>query len=142
MPVPPDAIVCRFIRPQDWSRRDRRPKPGAFKQAGLSVWHQARLNERGCSLADLQVMHLVGCGQAHHTAGDYTQLARAVSDTTGQPFQVQVVWRPEAEFVAEPWRLWRYAHVQVETTQGPPQFPAEFRARLTLQTRLVLPPDP
>lgn len=141
MPVPPDDILCRFIRPDDWSSQNGRPRPGAFKQASLSVWHKDRLLERQVSLEDLRIGHLTGCGQAHHTAGDYLQLALTAAQTEGTPFQVQVEWRPEDECVEEPWRRWAYAHVQVEATEGPPKFLKEFRWLLTLHTRVVVPPD-
>ena len=142
MPVPHDDIVCRFIRPQDWSRRDNRPRPGAFKQAGLSVWHQGRLCERNIALTALCILHLTGYGQALHAAGDYLAIARESALDTGLPFQVQVEWRPEDEYVAEPWREWRYAHVQVEATEGPSNFLAEFRDRLAHSTRAAVPPEP
>ena len=141
MPVPEDDILCRFIRPKDWSRILNRPKPGAFKQAALSVWHDARLRERGFSLEDLRIDHLAGYGQSHHTAGDYIDCAREAAQRDGEPFQVQVEWRPEDQYVAEPWRHWRYAHVQVEAIEGPAQFLPEFRRVLAERARVVIPPD-
>ena len=141
MPVPPDDMLCRFIRPRDWSSTLNRPKPGAFKQAGLSVWHQDRLRERGIPLSDLLIEHLAGHGQAHHTAGDYAELAQEAERLEGQPFRVRVEWRPEDEYVAEPWRQWNYAHVQVETEAGPPNFLARYCRLLTLGARVVIPPD-
>ena len=75
MPVPPDDLLCRFIRPGDWSRRENRPRPGAFKQPALSVWHIERLRAQGAAPEDLRLEHLRGCGQAHHTAADYRILA-------------------------------------------------------------------
>lgn len=141
MPVPEDDILCRFIRPKDWSRILNRPKPGAFKQAALSVWHQTRLHERGASLTDLLIENLTGFGQAHHTAGDYKTCAREAEKREGEPFQVQVEWRSENQYVAEPWREWSYAHVQVEATKGPDQFLPEFRRVLAERSRVVIPPD-
>lgn len=102
MPVPDDDILCRFVRERDWSYAENRPRPGAFKQASLSVWHLNRLYEQGAALSDLQIGHLAGSGQAHHTAGDYRRLARRVSQFQGLPFQVEVEWRPENANVAEP----------------------------------------
>ena len=135
MPVPEDDILCRFIRPRDWSRILNRPKPAAFKQAALSVWHEARLRERNVLLTDLLIEHLAGFGQAHHTAGDYHDCAREAARRDGEPFQVQVEWRPEDQYVAEPWREWNYAHVQVEATEGPQQFLPEFRRILAERSR-------
>ena len=142
MPVPEGDILCRFIRPRDWSRILNRPKPAAFKQAALSVWHQAELHQRGVRLEDLRTGHLAGYGQAHHTAGDYIGCAREAAQRDGKPFQVRVEWRPEDQYVAEPWRKWNYAHVQVEATEGPPQFLPEYRRVLAERSRVVIPPDP
>lgn len=141
MPVPPDDMVCRFISPMHWSRRENQPREGVFKQEGLSVWHQGRLLERDVRLEDLLIENLVGFGQAHHRAGDYTDLAREVSEKSGEPFEVQVEWRPGDEYVEPPWRRWRYAHVQVEAIAGPTQFLRRFRKLLTVNSRVVIPPD-
>ena len=140
MPVPDDDGLCRFIRERDWSYAENRPRPGAFKQPNLLVWHLNRLYEQGAALADLQIEHLSGSGQAHHTAGDYRRLARQVSQFQGLPFQVEVEWRPEDANVAQPWRPWNYAHAQVESTQGPPDFLRDFRNELALNCRALTPP--
>ena len=134
-------MVCRSIRPMHWSRRENQPREGAFKQEGLSVWHNGRLLERDVRLEDLLIENLVGFGQAHHRAGDCTDLAREVSEKSGEPFEVQVEWRPEDEYVEPPWRQWRYAHVQVEAIAGPAQFLRRFRKLLTVNSRVVIPPD-
>ena len=141
MPVPEDDVVCRFIRPSDWSTRDQRPRPGAFKQAGLSVWHRDRLSSRQVRLEDLRIEHLSGCGQAHHVVADYLEFAQEAARREETPFQVQVEWRPEDQYVAEPWRPWRDAHVQVEAVEGPDQFLVEFRRMLALNTRFSVAPD-
>ena len=140
MPVPLDDILCRFIRPSDWGKRDNRPRPGAFKQASLSVWHKDSLEEQRVALEDLLIEHLTGYGQAHHAAGDYISLAGEAAGLEGIPFQVRVEWRPGDEHVAEPWRRWRYAHVQVETIIGPDNFLIEFRRQLALNCREVVAP--
>ena len=138
MPVPNDDVVCRFIKPgsKTWNREERRPKQQAFKQAELSVWHQRRLCERGISLKDLLIENLAGYGQAHHKAGDYLKFARQVAEQ--KPCEVRVEWRPEE--VPDFWRRWNYAHVQVEATEGPSNFPIEFRRMLALRTRSVVSP--
>ena len=141
MPVPSDDLLCRFIRPRDWNSRNTRPKAAAFKQPDLSVWHIGRLLERDVSLEDLRIGHLAGYGQAHHTVGDYETLASEAAQRTGIPFQVAVEWRPEDQYVDEPWRPWAYAHVQVETVEGPANFLSEFRRLLAAYTRYVVPPD-
>ena len=141
MPVPDNDIVCRFVRRRDWNKRDNRPKTEAFKQAGLSVWHQERLREQDVSLRDLQIKHLSGCGQVHHKAEDYRRFADEAAQKDGVSFQVQVEWRPDDEYVAGPWRQWRYAHVQVEATVGPANFLLEFRRLMAINTRNFRPPD-
>ena len=139
--MPPNDILCRFIRPDDWSKRDNRPRPGAFKQAALSVWHKDRLLAHQVQLEDLRIEHLAGYGQAHHTVADYLQLACQASQTEGVLFQVQVEWRPEDQYVEKPWRRWQYAHVQVEAIEGPDRFLAEFRRLLAQNSRAAIPPD-
>ena len=141
MPVPVEDNVCRFVRAQDWSSRDNRPRPGAFKQDGLSVWHRDRLLSRHVQLEDLRIESLAGCGQAHHRVSDYLDFAQVASEEAGTPLAVQVEWRPDNEYVAEPWRRWRYAHVQVEAAEGSPQFLAEYRWLLAVNSRHVIPPD-
>lgn len=135
MPVPEGDTVCRFIRHQDWSKRDKRPRPGAFKQAELSVWHRDRLASKDVRLEDLCIEHLAGCGQAHHTAADYLEFARQAGQREGTSFRVRVEWRPEDRYVEDPWRSWRYAHVQVEAVEGPGNFLVEFRRLLALNSR-------
>ena len=141
MPVPLDDTLCRFVRPQDWSKRDNRPKAGAFKQAALSAWNVESLQAQSVRVEDLQVEHLVGSGQAHHRVSDYMELARRASEVENVPFSVQVEWRPEDEYVSEPWREWRYAHVQVEAVEGPEQFLGEFRRILAQNSRYLAPPE-
>jgi len=141
VPVLEEDIVCRFVRSQDWSSRESRPRPGAFKQADLSVWHLEILQTQGVRVEDLRVEQLVGAGQAHHLVSDYLDLARSASEKAETPFAVRVEWRPEDEFVAEPWRPWRFAHVQVEATEGPAQFLPEYRWLLAVNSRYLVPPD-
>ena len=140
MPVPPDDMVCRFINPdrRTWNNNLNQPTQRAFKQAGLSVWHQDRLRERDVELEDLLIENLTGYGQALHRVGDYLAAAVTVAQEEKIPCQVQVEWRPDE--VTEPWWRWRYAHVQVEATDGPPDFPLEFRRLLAANARVVAPP--
>ena len=102
--------------------------------------HQSHQLERNSRLEDLLIENLAGFGQALHRARDYTELAIEVSENSGEPFEVQVEWRPEDEYVELPWRRWRYAHAQVETIVGPGQFTRRFRKLLTANSRLVIPP--
>ena len=135
MAVSDGDMLCRFIRKKDWSKRDQRPKPGAFKQALLSVWHEGELMARQVPIEDLQIEHLAGTGQAYHTADDYKAFAEKASDLEGVQFAVQVEWRPGDEYVEEPWRPWSYAHVQVEAVEGPQAFLVEFRRMLAQNVR-------
>ena len=141
MPVPQDDRLCRFIRPRDWNKGTGRPSQRAFAQPGLSVWHIGRLLESGVSLGDLQIEHLAGYGQAHHTAGDYERFASEAAEEQDTPIQVRVEWRPEDQYVAEAWQPWAYAHVQVEAIEGPPGFLLEFRRLLALNARYVAAPS-
>ena len=140
MPVPPDDIVCRFINPdrKTWNPNLNQPTQRAFKQAGLSVWHQGRLRRRDVALEELLVENLAGYGQAHHQVSDYLALALQVEQEENVPCQVRVEWRPDE--VTEPWRQWRYAHAQVESTEGPPDFPLEFRRLLSANARTIVAP--
>lgn len=142
MPVPEGDTLCRFVRAKDWSNRDNRPKPGAFKQHRLSVWHTSILDQKGAALSDLCIGSLEGSGRAFHTAGDYLRIAAEASSLEQTPFAVRVEWRSEDEFVGEEWRQWRYAHVQVESVRGPGDFLPEFRRQLALQTRSTAAPEP
>ena len=105
------------------------------------MWHLESLQSHGVRVEDLRVEHLAGAGQAHHRVSDYIELARRASEVEGIPFSVRVEWRREDEFVSEPWRLWGYAHVQVESVEGPEQFLGEFRRILAQNSRNVVPPD-
>ena len=143
MPVAAEDIVCRFIRPADWSRRDQRPRPGAFKdRRGISLWHRKRLRQQAVALEDLLIEHLTGWGQAHHQAGDYADLAAIAAEKEGQSLQVRVEWRPEDEYVAPAWRPWRYAHAQgeTETIDGAEEVLIEFRRLLAIKSRLAIAP--
>lgn len=142
MPVPNSDIVCRFIKPDrnTWNSNLNQPKQRAFKQAGLSVWHQERLGANGVNLQDLLIENLAGYGQAHHTAGDYLKFALQAAKSENVCFQVQVEWRRGDRYVNPAWRQWSYAHVQVEATKGPPDFPLEFRRLLAANARSVVPP--
>lgn len=143
MPVPPDDIICRFINPdpksRTWNSNLNEPTQRAFKQVGLSVWHQERLHQQKVALEALLIENLTGYGQAHHQVKDYFHLALEVARDENVRCQVEVEWRPDE--VTEHWWQWRYAHVQVEATEGPPDFPLEFRRRLAANARVVIPPN-
>lgn len=145
MPVPVDDSVCRFIRKEDWSAILDKPKARSLKQRDMSVWHEDCLTQQGATLADLQIESLVGSGQLSLTVGEYLEIACRVSDCIGQPFRVQVEWRPDDQFVKEPWRQWRDAHVQVEVVGAFwKHFPPAFRDLLIItaqRKQAIIPPD-
>ena len=141
VPVPGDDRLCRFVRHKDWSERERRPKPGAFKQKDLSVWDCDRLDDKKIPLDELRIEILAGHGQAHHTAQDYLDFVIEAENTENEGLDVQVVWRTEKEYVRPPWHKWRYAHVQVEATSGPEQFTPLYRGLLAARCRHSVPPD-
>ena len=143
LPIPADDILCRFVRPRDWSVRDQRLRPGAFKDnRGLSLGHTERLRQHSVALESLLIDNLAGYGQAHHTAGDYLRFALEAAERESQPLSLQVEWRPEDEYVAEAWRQWAYAHVQVETETdaGAEEVLIEFRRLLAMNARWSTPP--
>jgi hypothetical protein len=145
MPVPVDDSVCRFIRQKDWSTELNKPKARLFKQQDLSVWHTGRLAEQGATLDDLRIEDLAGSGQLNLTVGEYLDIASEVSSRIGQTLQVRVEWRPDDQFVKEPWRRWQNAHAQVEMTGASwEHFPPAFRdlAIITAQRKeVIIPPD-
>ena len=144
MQVPEGDLVCRFLRPRrDWSEDEQRPKPGAFKDPALSVWHPARLQAAGVPLEELQFDSLERTGQAHYTAGDFRRTAREVvadaeqSGETGY-LDVEVEWSPETVF--EAWKRWAYAHVEVRTDTDCKALWARFRRALCFCPQEVIPP--
>lgn len=146
MPVPADEAVCRFIDPIHWSVREKGPRETAFKpkdKEDLSVWHEGSLQDQGATLDDLRVDSLERTGRAFHTAGQYQQLAQDASKDVKEELKVEVriEWRPEDKYVEERWRVWAYAHVQVEAIRGPRKFTGRFRKLLAAKSKNVIPPD-
>lgn len=141
MPVPPEDTVCRFIVPDrsKWNPKQGKPTQRAFKQADLSVWDKDKLESECAQLEDLQKVSFMGWGQVHHLVDDYFRHARDVEQQEREPFKIQVEWRPET-VPAELWE-WRYAHAQVEATEGPVDFPLEFRRRLAAEYSLAIAPE-
>ena len=145
MPVPEEDVVCRFVRSKDWNKPERRPKAGAFKGKGvdLSVWHPARLKACGAQLEDLQFGHLARTGQAHYTAGDFGRIAREVEAEAQQRggtgrLDVTVEWSPEQ--VAEAWKRWAYAHIDVRTEIDCKELGTAFRRALCTNARYLIAP--
>ncbi len=141
-------ILCRFIRPKDWSKAHKRPTPQAFKQIGLSVWHKGLLDKRSVPLEDLLIGSLEGAGQAHHTVQDYYKCAEEVTEKCkDQPpypsLSVDIRWSPD--HVEEPWQQWKDAHFEVDVSGGPQTDASEclkmFRNLLVVKARTKIPPD-
>ena len=130
MAVPVDDIVCRFIRPQDWSATSSKPKQGLMKQPIQSVWHEEKLVPHGANVSDLRIESLAGSGHFSLSVREYKDIASSVSSriTDAEKFEIEIEWRPEDEFVKEPWRQWRDAHAQLEKIADcQSNFPIEFR---------------
>ena len=136
MPVPPSYIVCRFIRKSEWSAETGMAKAKALKSKDMSVWHEETLINQGASLQTLQFGSLEGSGHFTLTVQEYLDIASAVAATINQPFQVQVEWRPEDDYVPEPWRPWREAHAQVEMLgEDWNAFPEAFRSLVIIKAQ-------
>ena len=71
MPVPNSDVVCRFIRPSEWSSVEKAPKKRRLKEQDMSVWSIGGLGKMSASLADLQIQHLEGSGQLNLAVQDY-----------------------------------------------------------------------
>ena len=143
MPVPEEDIVCRFVRSKDWSDSEQRPKPGAFKDVSLSVWHPACLQAHGARLEDLQFDSLARTGQAHYAAGDFSRTARKVeAEAVGESGKLDVTaeWSPET--VVEAWKRWAFAHMEVRTEMDCRKLWAAFRRALCTSARKVIAPPP
>ena len=145
MPVPLGDIVCRFIRPKDWSTCESKPKARSLKQRVLSVWHEERLEEQGAVLSDLCIDSLSGSGQLRLSVADYLDIADNVASRIEDPIYIQVEWKPDDDFVKEPWRPWRDAHAQVEMIgTSLTHFPTEFRKLVIITAQRkgsIVPPE-
>ena len=146
MAVPKEDIVCRFIRPGEWSKRENRPRPGAFKQVGLSVWHRERIQSTGATLEDLQFGSLEGSGTALLTVNQIFEAAETAERKRSGKLYVDVEWSPET--VDNAWRQWKDAHAEVETRpsgESPEHaggLMSAFRMELCLKAKCDPPPGP
>jgi hypothetical protein len=143
MSVPPEDMLCRFIsgHKDKWSSNNNRPRPPAFKEnGGISVWNLLALQQHGVDPESLLIESLEGHGQAHHTAGDYLGTALKAEKTKGVPLGILVEWRPEDLYVKEPWRLWAYAHAQVECSADDESVLVFLRQMLSKNARRIIPP--
>jgi hypothetical protein len=143
MPVPQDDMVCRFINPIHWSKREEGPREGAFRPPEgehLSVWHEGRLSATKVSIDDLKIEDLSGHGHVCHSTKTYLEVAENSSKPSKEapkptPIEIQVEFRPEDADVDMPWREWNYAHCQVEATVGPMQLTRRFHRLMAAKSK-------
>lgn len=124
-----ETVSC-FIQEDKWSTTLNRPMATAFKRVDLSVWREEKLKANGASMDDLRIESFVGCRYVSYVVEHITQMANEAG------LSVQVLRRTEDEYVKEPWRPWRYAHAQIESTQQLASFPSKFRLLLANHARL------
>lgn len=145
--VPPDALLCRFIRETDWSEPTGRPKADLFKRPAWSVWDVGLLSQQQVSNIDLRLGDLEGAGQLYYTANDYLEFAEEAVRMKGPGLSLRIVRRTDNTNVDERWQRWAYAHVEVDTTDGPPARDplTQFRRILTVESvnraKKMVPPD-
>ena len=145
--VPADTLLCRFIRETDWSESAGRPKADLFKQPAWSVWDVGLLSRQQVSNIDLRLDSFESAGQLYFTAGDYLAFAQEAVRLRGPGLSLKVVRRTGDTYVPEMWQRWAYAHVEVDTTDGPPERDplTQFRRILTVEAaeraRKMVPPD-
>ena len=137
------ATVCRFIRDQDWSPINNRPRPQAFKDNnGLSVWDKDLLDQEAVPLDELRIVDLQGTGQAHHAVGDYFRLAEEAARCKGGTTKILIERRTDDKRVPEPWRKWNYAHIEMHVLSGSVEALKQFRHLLTLRANTLFMKSP
>ena len=144
--VPPDAMLCRFIRETDWSESKGRPKADLFKQPAWSVWDVSLLTRNQTSNNELRLGEFESAGQLYFTAGDYLKFAQEAVQLRGPGLSLQIIRRPDDTHVPDLWRRWAYAHVEVDTTATPKKSVLTlFRRILTVEAtkraRKMIAPD-
>ncbi|MYB39608.1 MAG: hypothetical protein F4Y26_19945 [Gammaproteobacteria bacterium] len=147
MPDPDDEdYFCRFVRPQDWSTENDRPKASAFKHRhNVSLWHEGRVLDHGDELSALQCGPLANTGQAFFQAGEIEQHARDVvanAEAKGNcdcSLSVAVEWRPET--ASECWKKWAHAHAEIiEAETNCRDLTVQFRRALCANARRLVAP--
>ncbi len=132
-------MVCRFVRARDWSVGEDRPKPSAFKQVDLSLFHEERVQNHGDDLSDLQFDSLFGTGRAYFHAGDFSRFAQKIKSRAEPEFanaalSVEAVWKPET--VPEAWLRWADAHVEMAAPEtNCKTLMTRLRRKLCMNTR-------
>jgi hypothetical protein len=120
-------------------------KAKALKPKDISVWHEGTLIAQKATLENLKFDSFKGAGQFTLTVQEYLDIAQGVASKLKRPFEVQVEWRPEDQYVPEPWRPWREAHAQVEMIEEEWRaFPEEFRSLVIIAAKrkgTVTPPN-
>ena len=140
MPLSPDHILCRFIKPEKekWNDKLNQPTQRAFKQPDMSVWNQDLLRGKGACLEDLLFGELLGYGQAHHQVEDYYRLAE---DVEGEGISCRISIQLAPDQVPFPWLDWQYAHFQVYRLGESKELPLELRRRLAAECRKIVAPQ-
>lgn len=140
MSVLGEDVLCRFVRPCDWNKKENRPKPQAFKHpksSTYSAWDVTALDGQDASIEDLQIEQFKVCGRSYHSAQDYHDIASDMAKETHRPYSVAVKWDPDG--VPPAWEQWKYAHVRVDTPDGN-LLPPYFRNQLALRSGPNIPP--
>ena len=138
--VPVCDTICRFVRPRDWSYADDCPRSAVFGQTNPSAWNVDSLTTRGVHLDELKTSQFAQGGHVNCTVRDYLDLAREVTQETGEPCDIRIVWRPDDFYIPEAWRSWRYAHVQIEMADGVSKLPSPLRWKLCRSSRVTAVP--
>ena len=146
MPEQDDGFFCRFVRRQDWSVLEHRPKPGAFKHKdNVSLWHERRVLDHGDQLHDLQFGPLADTGQAYFRAGEierHAQDVEAKAKAEGNcncSLSVTVEWRPEA--APKDWQKWVDAHAEIiEAATNCHELTVRLRRALCTNARRLVAP--
>lgn len=146
MSVPPEDVLCRFIKGQSdsWNESTGRPRPGAFKdkrEPNFSTWNVVSLGLHNVQIEELMAGTFSGHGRAYLTVQDCLEAAKKAGETKGAQFDVVVEWRQET--VSPELKPWSFAHVQVEY---PPDRSfrstiVEFRQLLATKSKDIVPPE-
>lgn len=133
--VPDDDVVCRFMRAEEWSESENRPRANAFKRSNMTVWHEDRILASGSQMSDLQIGQLHGSARAYYAAGDFSAVAKEVKCETGEYAEASVLWNHSDEAVPYEWSKWKCAHAEVNFRLCGEEVTRRFRAELAIRAR-------
>ena len=133
-------MVCRFVRPDQWSYEEKRPKPGAFKdKRGLTLWHERKLEENNATIHDLKFDHLEKFGEAYYRVEDFEIYAQKANERENGTLEVSLHWRPTTALGA--WEQWNYAHIEMDEDASHDEALRVLRRKLSLNARRTKPPN-